>query len=98
MHGRARWALVCIAGLSLLHGCRAMQTMRGMAQQTFQAFRPTSAHYDDPTASSGDPWVQQAGVEARGDRPKETANDPLGLRNIFMSEKARSIERNMGIE
>lgn len=43
-------------------------------------------------------WVEDAGSEARAGRTVETESDPLGLRNIFMSEKALSIERNLGIE
>jgi hypothetical protein len=44
-----------------------------------------------------DPWVQEAGTEARTEHPPETIRDPLGLRDIFTSEKAQEIERNVGV-
>lgn len=53
--------------------------------------------YDDGT-DKVEEWVEEAGSEARGNREMEKQVDPLGLRDVFMSEKARSIERNLGIE
>lgn len=47
---------------------------------------------------SEDPWTTQAGTEGRAGRAVEKEADPLGLKNIFMSEKAREIERNCGVE
>lgn len=44
-----------------------------------------------------DPWVQEYGEFARNELPPESSNDPLGLRKYFVSEKARDIERNLGI-
>lgn len=44
-----------------------------------------------------DPWVHQAGNIARNEHTPEEVQDPLGLRNYFTSEKARSIERNVGV-
>ncbi len=96
MSNRLLLTLVC--GCALTPGCAAWNSTQQMFAQSVHALRPTTGNYSDPTAQSGDPWVQSAGVEARGDRPKEIVNDPLHLRNIFMSEKARDIERNMGIE
>jgi hypothetical protein len=75
-----------------------MQTVRDAASESVAALRPDSSGYSDPAEMSGDPWIQRAGVEARGNRPRERSYDPLGLRNLFMSEKALDIERNMGIE
>jgi hypothetical protein len=36
-------------------------------------------------------------MEARGDRARESSGDPDWYRKYIMSEKARDIERNMGI-
>lgn len=47
--------------------------------------------------SATDPWVHEAGTVARNERPVEKVNDPLGLREIFTSSKARDIERNLGV-
>lgn len=53
--------------------------------------------YSDGTAEVEE-WVEDAGAEGRAGRPVETELDPLGLKQIFRSEKALSIERNLGIE
>ncbi|SFI00572.1 hypothetical protein [Planctomicrobium piriforme] len=44
-----------------------------------------------------DPWVQSAGDIARTEHPAEEVRDPLGLRKYLTSEKAREIERNVGV-
>ena len=46
---------------------------------------------------SDDPWVREAGSFARATHPSERVDDPLGLRKYFTSEKAREIERNVGV-
>lgn len=84
--------------LACSSGCGLFSTMQGMAMQTVDALRPSSFDGWDPGSESTDPWIQQAGAEARGHRPVEKEYDPLGLKKVFMSDKARDIERNMGIE
>jgi hypothetical protein len=79
-------------------GCAVMSTMREVTSQTVEALRPSSFDGWDPGSETSDPWIQQAGAEARGDRPVEKEYDPLGLKKYVMSDKARDIERNMGIE
>lgn len=54
--------------------------------------------YDDGDERKTADWVENAGSEARQGRMVEKQLDPLGLREIFMSDKARSIEKNLGIE
>ena len=49
-------------------------------------------------AKSEDPWTTQAGTEGRAGRPVEKEYDPLNLKKYMMSEKAREIERNCGVE
>jgi hypothetical protein len=87
--------------LALLTFCSVLLVSAGctFASRTVEALRPTSFDAWDPgSEESSDPWVQQAGAEARGHRPVEKEFDPLGLKKVFMSDKARDIERNMGIE
>ncbi|MCA9075711.1 MAG: hypothetical protein KDA93_11805 [Planctomycetaceae bacterium] len=98
MHKNCYSALLLTAGLIAFPGCAAMNTMKMAASETVSSFRPTTGDYHDPTDDSSDPWVQEVGVEARGHQTKEQANDPLGLRNVFMSQKARDIESNLGFE
>jgi hypothetical protein len=61
----------------------------------WQAMKP--GDYADPTDEAGDPWIQQAAVEARGDRPREYDEEPAIFHNFMMSEKARAVEQDMGI-
>ncbi len=44
-----------------------------------------------------DAWVEEAGREARADRERQQDPDQW-YKNYFMSEKARSIERNLGVD
>ncbi len=48
-------------------------------------------------SESADPWIRSAGDIARTEHTYEEVHDPLGLRKYFTSEKAREIERNVGI-
>jgi hypothetical protein len=49
-------------------------------------------------AKAEDPWTTQAGTEGRAGRAVDKEADPLGLKKYMMSEKAREIERNCGVE
>lgn len=52
---------------------------------------------DDPFVQHEEKWVEQTGVEARGDRPREMSSEPRWFRQFTMSNEARGIERNLGI-
>ena len=54
--------------------------------------------YADTTEMPDEEWITDAANTGREGRFVEKSNDPLNLRELFMSEKARSIERNVGIE
>ena len=56
------------------------------------------ATYADGSTEKSPKWVQAAGGEARHGQRRELSNDPLNLREVFMSEKARDIERNLGFD
>ncbi|MGD9856848.1 MAG: hypothetical protein AB7U20_18015 [Planctomycetaceae bacterium] len=60
--------------------------------------RTASGDYADPSEESSDPWIQQAGSEARGNRPKEKSTEPEWFVNMLRSPKARDIENNLGFE
>ena len=55
-------------------------------------------NYADPTSQESEKWISEAGSEARRGRPVDKEFDPLGLRDVLMSQKARDIERNLGFE
>jgi hypothetical protein len=66
-------------------------------RQWMNSMTPSTANYDDGTDDAVDPWIAAAAEEGRRTHTQEKVNDPLGLRPYFMSEKARSIEANVGI-
>lgn len=75
-------------------GCNAM---RENSRQMIDVFKP--GDYEDWTENStADPWIRQAGVEARGHRERESVGEPDWFHNRLTSEKARDIERNMGYD
>ncbi|MCA8997689.1 MAG: hypothetical protein KDA80_11905 [Planctomycetaceae bacterium] len=77
----AKSAIALCALLAVASGCQTMNTGQ-------------TASF---TNSDEDPWVHEAGTIARNELEREEINDPLGLRNIFTSSKAREIERNLGV-
>jgi len=74
----------------LLAACLGCQSMGGRG-----ALFQNSGGRENPKVD--DPWIKDTGDIARGEHPPEEVHDPLGLRNIFTSEKAREIERNVGV-
>ncbi len=77
-------------------GCTQTGSIREMFTRSFDSSKPSHHDYDDDTDNVDEGWIKEAGIEARGDRPLEMDNDPF--RNMLMSPKARSIERNLGFE
>ena len=73
-----------------------MQPLDTATRQTWQMMRPKGTDYRDDSSDDIDDW-SFVGDEARGDRPKEMDPDPWWQQYV-MSSKARSIERNLGIE
>jgi len=90
------FALLGICGLSL-QGCAVFQTMREGTRQLVKDFTPESLDEENPADDPGDPWIAAAAGEGRQDQKAEKSNDPLHLRQYFLSNKARSIENNVGI-
>ena len=84
-----------LVSLSLLQsGCQ----MGHLGNGRFARLMPTTGGYDDGTDDSSDPWIAAAADEGRVDHERQREPDPLGLKGFFMSQKARDIERNVGIE
>jgi hypothetical protein len=75
--------------------CLGCTTMGNMGQGMKTAMRTDGA--DIAQETTGDPWVDGAGDYARKIHPAEEVNDPLHLREVFRDDKARSIERNLGV-
>ena len=77
-------------------GCAAIPGSKEMMKLSFASMKPSTGDYANDIENSDEGWVQEAGIEARGDRPLEKSSDPI--RDLIMSPKARSIERNLGFE
>lgn len=77
-------------------GCTQSVGMRNFMQNSMGFRKPNANGIGDGTDTTDEGWIREAGVEARGDRPLE--KDPDVFRDMLMSPKARSIERNLGIE
>lgn len=86
-------ALSVFAGAS---GCAMMDSMNTYMKRTLTFSKGTD--YINAADEEDDAWITQAAEEARGDRPREKEPDPLGIKPLFVSEKARSIERNLGFD
>lgn len=56
------------------------------------------ANYEHGPDRPIEKWTKAAGSEGRAGTQLEKANDPLNLRDLFMSQKAQDIERNLGFE
>jgi len=73
-------------------GCQSMSSFGN----SFAAFEPQGAR-NNPEDQHADPWIQDAGKVARTEHGNEKVIDPLHLRDVFMSNKAQSIEHNLGV-
>ena len=87
-------AAFALATAGLIAGCSTLS--EHAAWNAKKAF--SNPGYVDTTEMEDDTWITDAADTGRKGRTVEVQNDPLNLREIFMSEKARSIERNVGIE
>jgi hypothetical protein len=73
-----------------------MEPLRSTGDYAKKTLAPKNhdTHWADEPAET---WVEEAGTEARGQRPVEHDPDPW-FSKYMMSEKARSIERNFRVE
>ncbi|MEX0728147.1 MAG: hypothetical protein WEB58_02455 [Planctomycetaceae bacterium] len=72
-------------------GCAAIAETNHIMMQ---AFKPKTGDYE--MGKGGDEW-SDVGVEARGDQKMERDPDRW-YKDYVQSEKARSIEKNLGVE
>lgn len=86
-----------LAGLLISStGCAMMSLGRDAVTRTAKMFTPDSRDYDDGSDESGKEW-EFVGDEGRADQQRERDPDPW-FKRYLMSEKARSIEHNLGID
>ena len=96
MRFQKSFLILFLCGLFLQTGCTVLEPMNEMTRQTLRLMRPNPNDYRDPTEEEDNNW-DFVGQLARGDRAREKDPDSWWGKYI-MSEKARSIERNFGID
>ena len=96
MSKRLTGLLIILAVTGSLTGCTIFNSIPEMTRQSVRMFKPRPFDYRDTTEEDQDEW-SYVGTEARGDRPLEHDPDPW-FKRLFMSGKARSIERNLGYD
>ena len=90
-------SVVALAGLFVLpSGCVLMDSAKELGRQTKKTFTFNPGGYRDVTEEETNDWTDAVGREGRANEPLEEDPDKWWV-NLFMSEKARSIERNVGI-
>ncbi|QDU79016.1 hypothetical protein Pla110_07200 [Polystyrenella longa] len=89
--------MICCLLVALSGGCAMLEEETETAiSETKRQFRIKPNDYHDNTEDPDEDW-SFVGDQGRAGMPKERDNDRV-LRKYLMSEKARSIESNLGIE
>ena len=91
--------ILSVLGICLMafQGCAVVQTMREGTRDLVRDFTPESLDEANPADDPGDPWIAAAASEGRSGEKVEKSNDPLHMRQFFLSNRARAIENNVGI-
>lgn len=77
-------------------GCMVMDASKAAYKTTARMFSPSTRSYDDGLDDNGSEW-NFVGDEGRAEQERERDPDPWFKKHL-MSEKARSIEHNVGID
>ena len=91
-----RIAILLVSTLVLSSGCVLMESAQEMSRQTLRVFKFRPSDYRDLAEEEDNEW-DFVGQEGRGNLTRERDPDQW-WKKWFMSEKARSIERNVGID
>ncbi len=79
----------------LCAGCQSSFLSRHFTQTV--GYRDSGSARENPADQTSDPWIQDVGTITSDEHSAIPVNDPLKLRKIFVSTKARDIERNLGV-
>lgn len=85
-----------LAGTAMFSGCILIESAQEMGRQSARVFKLRETDYRDTSEEVSTEW-DFVGDEARAIRGVEKDPDPW-FKKYFMSEQARSIERNLGID
>lgn len=89
--------LIIVAGFIISStGCTSLTGPQNAFAKSSRMFKPDTRDYDDGSDEDGHEW-DFVGKEGRAGQEREQDPDPW-FKQMFMSEKARSIERNLGID
>ena len=77
-------------------GCSLVEHPKSAMRRMTRMFTPNPEDWDKGTAEDAGKW-DFVGDEARGDQSREKDPDPWFKKHL-MSDKANSIERNLGID
>jgi hypothetical protein len=90
--------LIVLGGLVVASsGCVVIDSAKEMGRYTKRTFTFRPSDYRDTTEEPQNDWKSAVGEEGRGNQPRLREPDRL-WRKLFMSETARSIDRNVGID
>lgn len=89
---------VFLTGLLILSltGCAMVEHPGTAMRRMKRMFTPNPTDWDSEASEDSGEW-DFVGEEGRGDRQRERDPDPW-FKRYLMSEKANSIERNLGID
>lgn len=76
-------------------GCALVDAGKEMTDSTLSLMEPNPRDYDDAAPMVAENWSEY-GKDARSDRPTDKIDDPIN--KWTLSDKARSIERSVGVE
>lgn len=89
--------VIIVAGILLSStGCVVFERGKYAMRQTSRMLRPDTRDYDDDTDADSGEW-DFVGDEGRADQKREMDPDRWWKKYI-MSDKANSIERNLGVD
>lgn len=91
-----RYAAVCLLAV-FATGCGIVPAVQDLGSYMKSRLKPRHADYTMGAEEESDAWVEDNLTVARETRHVTKDPDPW-WKEYFMSEKARSIERNVGID
>lgn len=94
MSRRACFAILLVV-VTAVPGCGLMQSARSITRESMKSLRPNANDYRDTTNEVDTEWTS-VGDATRSERVIDRDPDPF--RNVLQSPKARSIERNLGVD
>jgi hypothetical protein len=90
-----QFALILVFSVVAVPGCMIVDEVQEITRQSLKTLKPRASGYRNWNEEEGDGW-EFVGKEGRGHQAMQQENDALIKK--MQSAKARSIERNLGIE